>query len=126
MAWGNAEARTHLELGQQFLIIATHALEHGYANVAATLCINAAIHSNDAICLSEFGSSHRNLPYDMAGKQLRGIPGVGPGLSSGYSRILRGKSEVEYSSAFISQEAAATTLKRTEAFFQVVVGHLNR
>jgi hypothetical protein len=126
MAWGNAEARTHLELGQQFLIIATHALENGYANVAATLCINAAIHSKDAICLSEFGSSHRNLPHDMAGKQLRGIPGVGPGLSSGYSRFLRGKSEVEYSSVFISQEAASTTLKRTEAFFQVVVGHLNR
>jgi len=83
MAWGNAEARTHLELGQQFLIIATHALEKGFANVAATLCINAAIHSKDAICLSEFGSSHRNLPHDMAGKQLRGIPGVGPGLSRG-------------------------------------------
>jgi hypothetical protein len=89
------------------------------------LCINAAIHSKDAICLSEFGSSHRNLPHAMAGKQLRGILGVGPGLSSGYSRT-RGKSEVEYSSVFISQEAAATALKRTEAFFQVVVGHLNR
>lgn len=126
MAWANAEARTHLELGQQFLHIAEQALEKGYANVAATLCINAVIHSKDAICLSEFGESHRNLTHDLAGMQLRGISGVGPGLSASYSRILRGKTLVEYSSVFITQESAATTLKRTRAFFEIVVRHLNR
>ena len=126
MPLGTSEVRTQLELGQQFLRVAEDALALGYANVAATLSINAVSHSKDSICLFEFGESHRNLPHDQAGKQLQRIPRVGPRLSSSYSRILRGKTEVEYSSVFISEEAASATLKRTRAFLEVVIAHLSR
>jgi len=118
------EVQSHLVLAEQFLAAGLIAVSNGHNNAGATLAVNAVIHVKDAICLFEFGESHRNLSHEQAGKQLAAIPKIGSKLNATYSRVISIKNQVEYSGILISDSTATQALNRTQGLVELVSLHI--
>lgn len=116
----NFEAKIHLELADSFLTVAKTALEDGHFNVAATLAVNSAIHSKDAICIVFHKYSKRSADHQAARRELRAIPNIGNELEMTFSRILAVKNISEYASVIIAPSKAQDAVKRATSFIDTV------
>lgn len=115
-----SEVEIHLQHASGFLRISSIALEEGETNVAATLAINSAIRSKDAICVFWFGISKHGHDHLGAKAELRRVPEIGKKLETLFSRIAAGKTDAEYSATTVSASLAVQTVERAGIMFDLV------
>jgi uncharacterized protein (UPF0332 family) len=120
----SSEAKIHLELADSFLAVAKTALDDGHFNVAATLAVNSAIHSKDAICLVFHKYSKRSPDHQVARRELRAIPNIGNELEMTFSRILAVKNTSEYASVIIGPSKAQDAVKRATSLVETAKGYI--
>lgn len=114
------EVEIHLRHANGFLRIANLALQQGETNVAATLAINSAIRSKDAICVFWFESSRHTQDHMTAKAELRRVPEIGKKLETLFSRIASGKNDAEYSASTVTLPAATQTVERASSMLELV------
>lgn len=95
-------AKQHLAKAREFLEVAELSHDLELYNAATSNAVTSGINSKDAICLTVTGRTEKHDHHSQAIAELKKSGGVGSGLATTFSRLLKLKPKAQYQSESMS------------------------